>query len=162
MFQWYFHGGSDLPLEIAFSSSSSSFSSSFISPFTPALCWEEWDERGRCFTFFRPHRKQFHRMSCSSEHAQTQLWRQPSKNTHAHTPTASILSFSFLPPQHGLSWHHFPDVSVPWQADLPLVFPGIFFLDKTVVCDEFYLKYFNKDLTDQLRKSRWNVAFRHH
>lgn len=37
-----------------------------------------------------------------------------------------------------------------------------FFLDKTVVHDEFYLKYFNKDLTDQLRKSRWNVAFRRH
>lgn len=41
--------------------------------------------RGGCFAFFGHRWEQFHRMSCSPEHGQTQLWRQPSRNTHTHS-----------------------------------------------------------------------------
>ena len=52
----------------------------------------ETRERGRggCFEFFGHRWEQFHRMSCSPEHGQTQLWRQPSRNTHTHTHTHTL------------------------------------------------------------------------
>lgn len=62
-------------------------------PSSPAFLWQHVSQKGRgcCFTFFRPRWEQFHRMSCSAEHAQTQLWRQRSGNTHTHTRCINAL-----------------------------------------------------------------------
>lgn len=86
----------------------------------------------------------------------------PRTHTRTHPLRPSSLSHSSHPntASPGIISQMF---QFPGRLIYPLYFlEFFFFLDKTVVCDEFYLKYFNKDLTDQLRKSRWNVAFRHH
>lgn len=152
MFLWYFRGDSDLPLEDL-------FSLSFLLLLHSLQCFAETgDGRGRCFTFFRPHRKQFQRMSCSSEHAQTQLWRQPSKSKrvhrHAQTRTHKLRSSS---PSHSFTFLPGIVSQMFWLPGRP----SWNILDKKkIICEEFYLEYFSNDLTEQLRKCRLNQAFR--
>lgn len=107
-----------------------------LAPLAP----DELAGRGCCFAFLRPLGEQFHRMSCSSEHAETQLWRQACSYTHTHT-----LSSTFFPPLHGLSLASFP------RCFSRLVCCTLEFLrDETTAWEEFDRTYFNKNLIDIL------------